>query len=144
VYNFNYYKKIDYTTVKSLTNTRIVERYIIMQSTNVNIIRQSLTLEKYREYILYIVNRVISEDLFIIEGIHQYGKVVFSLRIKQCEWYDELDESVKIDTETNLKRHIFMHFHASRLLLEKNTVCRGNGILTDRYLNVRYRQPVKI
>ena len=115
-----------------------------MQSMDVNIIQQSLTLEKYREYILYIVNRVISEDLFVIEGFRQHGKVVFSVRIKPCEWYDELDGSVKIDTETNLKRHIFRHFHASRLLLEKNTVCRGNGILTDRYLHVRSRQPVKL
>ena len=115
-----------------------------MQSTNVNIIRQSLTLEKYREYILYIVNRVISEDLFVIEGIRRSGKVVFSVRIKPCEWYDELDESVKIDTEINLKRHIFRHFHASRLLLEKNTLCRSNGILTDRHLHGRSRQPVKI
>ena len=113
MYNSNYYKKIDYSTIKSLTNTRIVERYIIMQSTNVNIIRQS-------------------------------GKVVFSVIIKPCEWYDELDESVKIDTEINLKRHIFRHFHASRLLLEKNTVCSGNCILTDRHLHARSRQPVKI
>ena len=108
-----------------------------------NIIYDSLGDLQYREYIVYIVNRIIHEDQFIIEGNRHNGRVVFAIKIKQCEWYRELDDYVKSDVEVNLKRHIFRHFSCARAY---NTVCRGNGILANNnsVLETRDRNIVKI
>lgn len=108
-----------------------------------NIIYDSLGDLQYREYIVYIVNRIIDEDQFVIEGNRQNGRVVFAIKIKQCEWYRELDDYVKYDVEVNLKRHIFRHFASAR---SHYTVCRGNGILANNnsVLDYNNRNIVKI
>ena len=84
-----------------------------------NSIYDSLVDLQYREYI---VNRIINEDQFIIEGNRHNGRVVFDIKIKHCEWYRELDDNVKSNVEVNLKRHIFRDFSYARYF---NTVCRG-------------------
>jgi len=108
-----------------------------------NIIYDSLGDLQYREYIVYIVNRIIHEDQFVIEGNRRNGRVVFDIKIKHCEWYREVDDYVKSDVEANLKRYIFRHFASARSF---NTVCRGNGILSKNKsdLDSRARNIVKI
>jgi hypothetical protein len=70
------------------------------------IIVSSLSLEEYKKYIHYIVNRVINENLFVIEEKKINNKLTFSIKLKRVEWYLELEDDVKCDVEDNLKRHI--------------------------------------
>jgi len=70
------------------------------------VIVSSLSLEEYKKYIHYILNRVIEEKLFVIEKKHKDNKLVFSIKLKRVEWYLELEDDVKCHVEVNLKRHI--------------------------------------
>ena len=70
------------------------------------VIVSSLTFEEYKSYIHYIVNRIITEKLFVIEEKYKDNKLVFSIKLKRVEWYLELEDDVKCDVEDNLKRHL--------------------------------------
>ena len=70
------------------------------------VIVSSLSLEEYKSYIHYILNRIITEKLFVIEEKYKDNKLVFSIKLKRVEWYLELEDDVKCDVEDNLKRHL--------------------------------------
>ena len=62
-----------------------------------SVIVSSLSFEEYKSYIHYIVNRVIDENLFIIEEKRINNKLTFSIKLKRAEWYLELEDDVKCD-----------------------------------------------
>ena len=85
------------------------------------VIVSSLSYEQYKSYIHYIVNRVINENLFIIEEKRINNKLTFSIKLKRAEWYLELEDDVKCDVEDNLKRHIIRQIQSAEEYEELNT-----------------------
>ena len=80
------------------------------------VIVSSLSLEEYKKYIHYILNRIITEKLFIIEEKYKNNKLMFSIKLKRVEWYLELEDDVKCDVEDNLKRHIITQIQSAKEL----------------------------
>lgn len=89
------------------TSTRTIHSGVIVSS---------LSLEEYKKYIHYILNRVIEEKLFVIEEKHKDNKLVFSIKLKRVEWYLELEDDVKCDVEDNLKRHLIRQIQTMKEL----------------------------
>ena len=89
------------------TSTRTIHSGVIVSS---------LSLEEYKKYIHYILNRVIEEKLFVIEEKHKDNKLVFSIKLKRVEWYLELEDDVKCDVEENLKRHLIRQIQTMKEL----------------------------
>ena len=89
------------------TSTRTIHSGVIVSS---------LSLEEYKKYIHYILNRVITEKLFVIEEKHKDNKLVFSIKLKRVEWYLELEDDVKCDVEDNLKRHLIRQIQTMKEL----------------------------
>lgn len=80
------------------------------------VIVSSLSLEEYKSYIHYILNRIITEKLFIIEEKYKNNQLMFSIKLKRVEWYLELEDDVKCDVEDNLKRHIIRQIQSAKEL----------------------------
>jgi len=80
------------------------------------VIVSSLSIEEYKNYIHYILNRIIKEKLFVIEEKYKDNKLVFSIKLKRVEWYLELEDDVKCDVEENLKRHIIRQIQTMKEL----------------------------
>lgn len=81
----------------------------------------SLSLDEYKSYIHYIVNRVIKDNLFIIEKKIINNKLIILVKMKRVEWYLELEDDVKSDVEENLKRHIITQIQSAGEFEELNT-----------------------
>ena len=79
------------------TSTRTIHSGVIVSS---------LSLEEYKKYIHYILNRIIEEKLSVVEEKYRDNKLMFSIKLKRVEWYLELEDDVKCDVEDNLKRHL--------------------------------------
>ena len=94
------------------TSTRTIHSGIIVSS---------LSLEEYKKYIHYILNRVIEEKLFVIEEKRINNKLMFSIKLKRVEWYLELEDDVKCDVEDNLKRHIIRQIQSAEEFEGLNT-----------------------
>lgn len=75
-------------------------------SYNKGVIVSSLTEEQYKNYILYIVNRILNEKLYKIVEKRENGQIKFSIQLKYIEWYLELDDEVRYNVEINLQHHI--------------------------------------
>lgn len=75
-------------------------------SYNRGVIVSSLTEEQYKNYILYIVNRILNEKLYKIVEKRENGQIKFSIQLKYIEWYLELDDEVRYNVEINLQHHI--------------------------------------
>lgn len=75
-------------------------------SYNSRTIVSSLTEEQYIDYILHIVNRILNEKLYNIVEKKENGKIEFSIQLKYCEWYLELDDEIRYNVESNLQDHI--------------------------------------
>ena len=80
------------------------------------VIVSSLSIEEYKNYIHYILNRIIKEKLFVIEEKYKDNKLVFSIKLKRVEWYLELEDDVKCDVEDNLKRHLIRQIQTMKEL----------------------------
>lgn len=91
------------------------------------VIVSSLSLEEYKKYIHYIVNRVINENLFVIEEKKINNKLTFSIKLKRAEWYLELEDDVKFDVEDNLKRHIIRQIQSAEEFEGVNTTFIDNN-----------------
>lgn len=91
------------------------------------VIVSSLSYEQYKSYIHYIVNRVITENLFVIEEKRINNKLTFSIKLKHAEWYLELDDDVKCDVEDNLKRHIIRQIQSAEEFEGLNTTIIDNN-----------------
>ena len=89
------------------TSTRIIHSSVIVSS---------LSLEEYKKYIHYIVNRIIEEKLFVVEKKRINNKLMFSIKLKRAEWYLELEDDVKCDVEDNFKRHIIRQIQSAEEL----------------------------
>ena len=93
------------------TSTRIIHSSVIVSS---------LSLEEYKKYIHYIVNRIIEEKLFVVEKKRINNKLMFSIKLKRAEWYLELEDDVKCDVEDNFKRHIIRQIQSAEELEGNN------------------------
>ena len=91
------------------------------------VIVSSLSYEQYKSYIHYIVNRVINENLFVIEEKRINNKLTFSIKLKRAEWYLELEDDVKCDVEDNLKRHIIRQIQSAEESEGVNTTFIDNN-----------------
>ena len=89
------------------TSTRIIHLGVIVSS---------LSLEEYKKYIHYILNRIIEEKLFVVEKKRINNKLMFSIKLKRAEWYLELEDDVKCDVEDNFKRHIIRQIQSAEEL----------------------------
>ena len=118
------------------------------------VIISSLSYEEYKSYIHYIVNRVIKENLFVIEEKRINNKLTFSIKLKRVEWYLELEDDVKCDVEDNLKRHIIRQIQSAEEFEGLNTrfidnnnndISNGtNSILGENDDHKKKRQRVNI
>lgn len=104
------------------TSTRTIHSGVIVSS---------LSLEEYKKYIHYILNRVINEKLFVIEEKRINNKLTFSIKLKHAEWYLELDDDVKCDVEDNLKRHIIRQIKSAEEFEGLNTTFIDNNTAND-------------
>jgi hypothetical protein len=95
------------------------------------VIVSSLSYEQYKSYIHYIVNRVINENLFVIEEKRINNKLTFSIKLKRVEWYLELEDDVKCDVEDNLKRHIIRVIQSAEEFEGLNTTFIDNNTAND-------------
>lgn len=100
------------------TSTRTIHSGVIVSS---------LSLEEYKSYIHYILNRIITEKLFVIEEKYKNNKLVFSIKLKRIEWYLELEDDVKCDVEENLKRHLIRQIQSAKELEGLNTTFIDNN-----------------
>ncbi len=91
------------------------------------VIVSSLSLEEYKKYIHYILNRIIKEKLFVIEEKHKDNKLVFSIKLKRIEWYLELEDDVKCHVEENLQRHIIRQIQSAEESEGVNTTFIDNN-----------------
>ena len=87
----------------------------------------SLSLDEYKSYIHYIVNRVIKDNLFIIEKKRINNKLIILIKMKRVEWYLELEDDVKCDVEENLKRHIIRQIQSAGEFEGLNTTIFDNN-----------------
>lgn len=113
----------------------------------------SLSLDEYKSYIHYIVNRVIKDNLFIIEKKIINNKLIILVKMKRVEWYLELEDDVKSDVEENLKRHIITQIQSAgefeelntRFIDNNNDISNGiNRILEENDNHKNKRQRVNI
>ena len=119
-----------------------------------SVIVSSLSFEEYKSYIHYIVNRVIDENLFIIEEKRINNKLTFSIKLKRAEWYLELEDDVKCDEEENLKIHIIRQIQNAEEFKGLNTTITDNNnnvisngtnsILGENDDHIKKRQRVNI
>jgi len=119
-----------------------------------SVIVSSLSFEEYKSYIHYIVNRVIDENLFIIEEKRINNKLTFSIKLKRAEWYLELEDDVKCDVEENLKIHIIRQIQNAEEFKGLNTTITDNNnnvisngtnsILGENDDHIKKRQRVNI
>ena len=122
------------------TSTRTIHSGVIVSS---------LSLEEYKKYIHYILNRVIEEKLFVIEEKRINNKLMFSIKLKRVEWYLELEDDVKCDVEENLKRHLIRQIQTMKELegVQHNTtnnttndISNGTNIILGENANQKNKR----
>ena len=84
-------------------NTTIMEPITRTQTTDMEVDDELL---QYKDKVFNYCNRIIRENrLSVDQSITSEGKLMYSIKFLQPEWFTELDDDIQYNIMTNLQRH---------------------------------------
>lgn len=63
------------------------------------------TIQDYKQIVLHYCNRIIREKCMSIEEKYENGKLMYSIKFYQPEWFTELDDDLKYNIILSIQNH---------------------------------------
>jgi len=63
------------------------------------------TIQDYKQIVLHYCNRIIREKCMSIEEKYENGKLMYSIKFYQPEWFTELDDDLKHNIILSIQNH---------------------------------------